>query len=191
VLIETEKYIRKPLYVNAIRVTEENFDSVSTWCEGTVEKESGGPREGKQFIKVNVHGVPKSQRQTKAFVGDWLLHTERGFKVYTDNAFRASFDSVLDSVPDTVVSSLNDITTKETDGPINNGTVGHKPFTPPEGVEATIERAPVVSDSASAPPPSTEDGRRILTEVEQREMDSAEVAELLRSGQAILAQDLV
>lgn len=210
-VLETEKYIRKPLYVDAIRVTEENFNDVLSWCEGTVETESGGPREGKPFIKVNVHGVPKSQRQTKAFYGDWLLHTERGFKVYTDNAFRASFNSVVEETKDKVP---NDV-------PRSSGVValGTQPITPPEGVAAELVRPPVVpqvrasesalaaakeelevvneqqpitvSDSDSAPPPQTEDGRRILTSAEQLEMDPSEITELLRSGQVVLAQDLV
>ena len=184
-VIETEKYVRKPLYVNAVRVTEENFSDVLAWCEGTLETESGGPREGKQFIKVNVHGVPKSQRQTKAFAGDWLLHTERGFKVYTDNAFRASFDPVA-TEPYTAPNVYKPSRPTGVVTPPNNAT---QPIA--EGIEATLERAPMVSDSPSGPPRQTEDGRRILTSAEQLEMAPAEITELLRSGQVVLAQDLV
>lgn len=214
--IETDRYIRKPLFVNAVRVTEGNFDAAVMWCDGVVETESAGPREGKPFIKVSVHGIPKSQRQTKAFVGDWLLHTERGFKVYTDNAFRSSFNPV-DGEPGVVeVAVPNGISAELVREPVvpqvqasevalaaereELDVIAHTPEGEAivrVGDEAEVA-APIytdsniaVSDSDSAPPPQAEDGRRILTQREQVEMDAEEVTELLRSGEAILEQDLV
>lgn len=86
--IKTTKYIRKPLYVDAVRINANNFDAVVAWCQGEVDTDQTS---NKQFIKVRVHN-PKNPRQTKAFVGDWLLYTERGYKVYTNKAFHASFD---------------------------------------------------------------------------------------------------
>lgn len=191
-MIETEQYIRKPLYVNALRVTEENFEAAATWSEGTVETEAAGPRAGMQFIKVNVHGVPKSQRQTKAFVGDWLLHTERGFKVYTDNAFRASFNPVVNEADRIANATGTEPRMGNRDTPPESlpQPVEALP-TEDEGVEVALERAPIVSDSPTAPPPQVEDGRRVITSEEAIEMDKAEIEELLRSGQAVLAQDLV
>jgi hypothetical protein len=88
--ISTQKYIRKPLYVDAVRITAGNFDEIAAWCQGEVQQDDAA---GKKFIKVRVHN-PKNPRQTKAFVGDWLLYTERGYKVYTNKAFHASFDVV-------------------------------------------------------------------------------------------------
>src|SRR4051794_12404919 len=90
----TTQYIRKPLYVAAVRVTVGNFNDISAWCQGEIQHDEtpeGGA--GKQYIRVRVHN-PKNPRQTKAFVGDWLLYTERGYKVYTNKAFHASFDEV-------------------------------------------------------------------------------------------------
>src|SRR4051794_19403406 len=92
--VSTEKYIRKPLYVDAVRITAQNFDDIVSWCQGEVQHDEV-PHEGttKKYIKVRVHN-PKNPRQTKAFIGDWLLYTERGYKVYTNKAFHASFDEV-------------------------------------------------------------------------------------------------
>jgi hypothetical protein len=87
--IKTEKYVRKPLYVKAVRVTEENFDECVVWCLGEVETEGG-----KRFIRVRVHN-PNGPRQTKAFVGDWILWHEKGYKIYTHKAFVAVFDKVV------------------------------------------------------------------------------------------------
>jgi hypothetical protein len=92
--VNTQKYIRKPLYVDAVRVTAQNFDEIVAWCQGEVlTEEVEGTGTTKKFIKVRVHN-PKNPRQTKAFIGDWLLYTERGYKVYTNKAFRGAFDLV-------------------------------------------------------------------------------------------------
>lgn len=96
----TEKYVRKPLFVDAVQVSEENFADVARWCFGEIHNidestvdTSADVEPSKQYIHVRVHN-PKNPRQTKAFVGDWILYTERGYKVYTTKAFQANFDKV-------------------------------------------------------------------------------------------------
>jgi len=93
--ITTTRYIRKPLHVDAVRITGRNIDEVAAWCQGEVlwEETPGGNGTGKKYIRVRVH-QPKNVRQTKAFVGDWLLYTDKGYKVYTHKAFQLSFDQV-------------------------------------------------------------------------------------------------
>lgn len=103
--VSTTKYVRKPLYVDAVQVTNENFLEVVDWCQalvGAQGSEAGTetrPAKGveldpsKHYIRIRVHN-PQSQRQTKAFVGDWILYTDRGYKIYTDKAFQANFDEV-------------------------------------------------------------------------------------------------
>ena len=97
----TEKYVRKPLFVDAVQVTSENFEEIARWCFGEIANIDETPigddenvvEPDKQYIHVRVHN-PKNPRQTKAFVGDWILYTERGYKVYTSKAFQANFDKV-------------------------------------------------------------------------------------------------
>lgn len=89
--VTTTQYIRKPLCVSAVRVTGANFDEIVNWCQGEVHQDEMPDGTSKKYIRVRVHN-PKNPRQTKAFVGDWLLYTERGYKVYTNKAFHASFD---------------------------------------------------------------------------------------------------
>src|SRR3954464_2573088 len=98
--IETQRYLRKPLYVDAVRITSANFNEVASWCQGEILRDEviNEGFTGKKHIKVRVHN-PKNPRQTKAFVGDWLLYTERGYKVYTNKAFHASFDEALSEQP--------------------------------------------------------------------------------------------
>jgi hypothetical protein len=96
----TKKYVRKPLFVEAVQVTEDNFMDIARWCFGEIGNIDESPvdmslpaQPDKQYIHVRVHN-PKNSRQTKAFIGDWILYTERGYKVYTTKAFQANFDLV-------------------------------------------------------------------------------------------------
>lgn len=90
------KHARKPFLVDAIQVTTENMVDVNEWCSGTLTnddpKASENPDAAPQYIKVDVNR-PLNERQTKAYPGDWVLElVGSGFKVYTDKAFRKSFD---------------------------------------------------------------------------------------------------
>lgn len=103
--VVTTKYVRKPLYVEAIQVTNENFLDIVEWANalvGTQGSEPGTevrPADGmeidpsKHYIRIRVHN-PQSSKQTKAYVGDWILYTEMGYKIYTDRAFTGNFDPV-------------------------------------------------------------------------------------------------
>jgi hypothetical protein len=94
--IVTTRYVRKPLYVDAVQITEENFAEIAKWCQGEIRAIVGdelvkdGINPGTAYIRVRVHN-PKNVRQTKGFVGDWVLYTEKGYKVYSQKAFRGSF----------------------------------------------------------------------------------------------------
>ena len=96
--METQTYQRKPIYVQAIRVTEENFFDVAQWCQGGIVSGNNGTqsldalkKDKSKFIKVRVIN-PQRLRQTKAFVGDWVLYSEyQGYKVYTNGAFENAF----------------------------------------------------------------------------------------------------
>lgn len=102
--VVTEKFVRKPMFVDAVRVTEENFGAIADWCQGQIlesdDTMTPGPAKidpSRQHIRVRVHN-PKTPRQTKAFVGDWILYTDRGYKVYTNKAFVNNFDQADNSV---------------------------------------------------------------------------------------------
>jgi hypothetical protein len=84
-MITSHTYVRKPFLVEAIRVTEENFDDVCVWCQGTARNDDG------KYIKVRVLRA-LGENQTKARVGDWILYAGKGYKVYTHVAFHAAFE---------------------------------------------------------------------------------------------------
>jgi hypothetical protein len=85
--MKTTKFTRKPFEVDAVQVTAENIEEVAKWCQGDVATD---PDTGKQFIKVRVMRVI-NERQTQAYVGDWVLYAGTGYKVYTPKAFQKSF----------------------------------------------------------------------------------------------------
>lgn len=92
------KFVRKPQFVDAIEVTEENIAEVAEWCKGEVRTQQilGGDGETEQYIKVKVHR-PLTDRQTKAFVGDRVVYANKGYKVYPEKAFARTFDKVEES----------------------------------------------------------------------------------------------
>lgn len=87
-MLKTHKFARKPFYVDAVRVSETNMEEAAKWCEGEIHTNEEG-----RFIKVTVHR-PLTERQTQAFVGDWVLFAGSGYKVYTPKAFDKSFEKV-------------------------------------------------------------------------------------------------
>ena len=97
--METRKFARKPFFVDAVRVTSENMERVAEWCQGDVNTIQNGQSD-ERYVKVRVHR-PMTDRQTQAFVGDWVLYAGTGFKVYTPKAFEKSFEEVVDEGQET------------------------------------------------------------------------------------------
>lgn len=93
VSIKTEKYVRTRFTIDAVQVTPENFAQVAEWCNGKIMTDMTTP-EHREFIKVEVHH-PLSERQTKAYVNDWVLFAGKGFKCYTPKAFARTFEKVF------------------------------------------------------------------------------------------------
>lgn len=89
--IKTTRFIRKPFVVNAIQVTVENMKKVADRCGGEILSHfQKGRTSSVDYIKVPVP-TPKNERQTRAYVGDWVLALGKGYRVYTDQAFKRDF----------------------------------------------------------------------------------------------------
>jgi hypothetical protein len=83
--MQTATYIRKPFEVEGVQVTAENMNEVAVWAGGQVVIQDGN------YIKIEVKQVI-NEKQTKAFVGDWVLKAGSSFKVYTNVAFTRNFE---------------------------------------------------------------------------------------------------
>lgn len=87
-MLEIMQYVRKPFPVQAVRVGPENINDIVDWCKGKLDVDQGGA----QYIQVDAVRNPITPRQSKAYLGDWVLLTGTSFKVYTDKAFKKSFE---------------------------------------------------------------------------------------------------
>lgn len=87
-MLETTKYMRKKFDIDAVQVTSENLQEIAKWVDGDIRSDDVG-----QYVKVRVHR-PLNDRQTKAYIGDWVLYAGTGYKVYTAKAFVNSFEQV-------------------------------------------------------------------------------------------------
>lgn len=87
--MESQRFMHIPLYVEGVRVTDDNMTEVAEWCGGKIEEL---PFKGRvqPFIRVSVFR-PLSLRQTQAFSGDWVLKGDNGFRVYTNFAREKAF----------------------------------------------------------------------------------------------------
>jgi hypothetical protein len=87
--------MRKTFFVDAVQVTRENMQEIATWCGGEVARTvPKGRKEEVEYVKVRVFR-PLNERQTMAFKGDWVLYAGTGYKVYSDKAFKGSFEQLL------------------------------------------------------------------------------------------------
>lgn len=101
--IETRRFTRVPFPVDAVQVTEDNLEELAAWTDGEVKTakrsirdENGKPtgeKETAQYVKIDTHR-PLNERQTRAFVGDWVLKSDSGYKIYTAKAFDSCFTPV-------------------------------------------------------------------------------------------------
>jgi hypothetical protein len=134
--VKTERYERKRFFVDVVKVTEENFLEVADWVKGVTNVSSAG-----KFIKVAVN-KPQNERQTQAFVGDYILKSSTGFKVFTKGAFEVSF-MPAPPIPEKVGSKKNPRSPR-----------GTKKGTPDTGLAArdrVIEKQRLVNEALEMP----------------------------------------
>jgi hypothetical protein len=119
--LEIKTYFRKSFDVKAVQVTADNIHQVAKWCGGEVRKTShSDPKKVRKYIQVTVIRAI-NDKQTQAFIGDWVLCTKSGFKVYVDKAFNESFE-----IPDPPVETEVevDVEAKPVYTDTNSGTGG-------------------------------------------------------------------
>lgn len=95
--LDIREFVRRPFPVKAVQVTAENIEAVAKWCDGeiftsyhTVQDKT----EHTSYIKVRVVR-PMNERQTKAYIGDWVLYSSTGFKCFMPKAMTKDFEEVV------------------------------------------------------------------------------------------------
>lgn len=95
--LKLEKYERLPFTIEAVEVTAENMRAVAKWCGGQIR--TSGKRGIQKYIKVDVKRA-LNDRQTQAYIGDFVLKAGSGFKIYTPRAFSESFRKKVEGMMD-------------------------------------------------------------------------------------------
>jgi hypothetical protein len=113
-MFEINTYVRKTFEIDAVQVDEDNYSDVAEWCGGELrftttellagDNEQITERESVPYVKVRVFR-PLNERQTRAYVGDWVLYAGTGYKVYTRKAFEKSFDLLSGVAADQAVQA--------------------------------------------------------------------------------------
>lgn len=155
--IKTTTYIRNPLYVEAVRVTKENFSELALWCQGEIINTlAPDGHQYERYIQVRVTN-PMNPRQAQARVGDWILTSDRGYKIYTPKAFANSFYLA----PRPGARQLFQQDTPQTDmeedaylAPLPvNPPVGSGPMPPqPEPTDVEVTRVPALPENMKSDP---------------------------------------
>lgn len=103
-----KKYQLRPMYVQAVKITNGNWDEVIEFLGGIegVEKDAGGWYETEKFrIKERWFNYgwdifiksPYMMEGVPAVEGDWIVKDEYGdYHVYDDNEFTKSFTEVAE-----------------------------------------------------------------------------------------------
>lgn len=92
--LQTVAVVRKTFTAEAVQITDDNIIDVSNWSGARIKETDGGI-----LLRLDT-GVPKASRQaTTAGVGDWIVCTGEGFKIYRGRSFDHTFE-VLKANPD-------------------------------------------------------------------------------------------
>lgn len=92
--MKSTAYLRKQFKVEAVEVTVDNIAEAAEWVGGEIrhtKRVGDSEKVNVPYVKVDVHN-PLNERHTKAFIGDWILKSDAGFKVYTQKAFERAFE---------------------------------------------------------------------------------------------------
>jgi hypothetical protein len=83
-------YVLHNKIADAKCVVLEDIEGIAKWCEGEigVSHEVGG--EGQTYIQVDVKHLPPGPLN-RAYVGDWIITNEIGYKILSDEEYRSIF----------------------------------------------------------------------------------------------------
>lgn len=101
--MQLKSFVRKPLYINAVQVTDENMEEIVEYFSdqgARIEVEDDGTR----YIKIDVK-IIVNKRLTMAKVGDWVtmstlpvvrngkVETKTSLRVFLNKAFKKDFEA--------------------------------------------------------------------------------------------------
>lgn len=108
-MIEPIQLARRSFVVDAVEITDLNYWDASNWCSGNVHS----PEHGAFWIEVPIV-IKKKRSFVKAFEGDTITRSPKGFRVYQTRDLHSIFQ-VVDSMLPSKVRQLIDEAINEGD----------------------------------------------------------------------------
>jgi hypothetical protein len=85
----TSRWVRKNSNVEAVRLNRAEIHKIAFWCGGAIRATDAGGREGALYILLPFKS--NYNKPNRAFMGDWILKDDDGFKVYSHESFSGVF----------------------------------------------------------------------------------------------------
>lgn len=90
--MEPQRFERKTFVIEAMQVSLENITQVIEWVNSSGGRATLMQDDIKRpYISIDVRR-PANQKQTMAYIGDWVTKSGIAFRIYTDSAFHRSFE---------------------------------------------------------------------------------------------------
>jgi hypothetical protein len=87
----TSRWVRKNSNVEAVRLNRAEIHKIAFWCGGTIMATDSGGREGAGTLFIQLPFKSNYNKPNRAFMGDWILKDDDGFKIYSHEAFQNVF----------------------------------------------------------------------------------------------------
>lgn len=101
-------YIRRNSVVESVLVTTENMKDVSEWCGGQICVTDGsGPVEF--FIRVPVVKHSYDNKPKRAFIGNYVILDNDGFKIYREADFERMYQPLDNQSVNKLIDDINGV----------------------------------------------------------------------------------
>ena len=90
--LDIEIWERNSFEVEAVQVTSQNLGAVALWTEGEVCRQN--THNGRWYVLVDCVEYNRL-RQSKVFVGDWVIKVQNQFKHYRNDSLRLAYHKKL------------------------------------------------------------------------------------------------
>ena len=98
--VKPRPYIRKNFPVVAVQVNAGNMTQIAEWCGGIIKVSPANERYPEsEYVFIEAYR-PTHDRQTRAYVGDWIVKSEKGYRVFNHRAFKDNFERQYETQTD-------------------------------------------------------------------------------------------
>jgi hypothetical protein len=116
------RYVRKNANIEAARVNLAELSKIRDWCDGSILASDASENAGRSlFIEIKLPRQLRAKKRSRAYVGDWIVKDDEGFKVYSDDEFRVFSPAIKDEDRYTAILNLVKVAMLEQDSIAHRG----------------------------------------------------------------------